>query len=172
MNSFVPLESPGSVVSILSQISLFGGVTDSQQDTIFQRLECGIFKKGQNVFKKGDEPSHIYIVKSGNVELLIPDDDVVIEKKKLGVGECFGYVALMSMYKHTITAVAIEDSEIIVLSRRALHQLRYQDIELFALLMMNIARELARRLRFTDNMLLDCLHPHEEGEGSSKITRP
>ena len=161
MSAFVPLENIEDVISILSQISIFGGVSDAQQEEIFSRLEVGSFKKGQFVFQKGDEPSHIYIVESGLIELFIPDHDAVIEKKRLGVGECFGQVALMSIHQHTISAVALEDSEIIVFSKRLLHQLHQEDIHLFALLMMNIARELARRLQYTDAMLIKSFHTHD-----------
>lgn len=162
MNPFVPLENPEEVVSILSQISLFGGITDAQQNEIFHRLEIGRFKKGEFVFQTGDEPSHIYIVKNGLIELFIPDHEVMIEKKKLGTGECFGQVALMSIHRHTISAVAIEDSEIIVFSKHLLHRLHREDIALFALLMMNIARELARRLQFTDDLLIQSIHGHDQ----------
>ena len=173
MNTFLPLETPESVIAILSQISIFGGVTETQQNAIFARLETGLFRQGEFVFRKGDEPSHIYIVKSGIIELFFPDDDgVMIEKKKLGVGECFGQVALMSIHSHTISAVALEDSEIIVLSRRAMQQFLRDDIGLFALLMMNIARELARRLQFTDEMLLRSLHQRGDGKGLDIISGP
>ena len=67
----------------------------------------------------------------------------------------------MSMHCHTATAVSAEDTEIIVLSRHALIELQKQDIEMFALLMMNIARELARRLKETDDILLHYCHTHE-----------
>jgi CRP-like cAMP-binding protein len=67
------------------------------------------------------------------------------------------------MNRHALTAVVFEDSEIIVLSRRALIQLKHEDLELFALLVMNIARELARRLMLTDAMLLHAMHKQEEG---------
>ncbi len=156
--SFSPLRNTREVLPILSQIAIFGGATEFQQQEIFRRLEIGIIEEGEYIFQKGDEPSHIYIVKSGEIELLIPGADVTIQKKKLGIGECVGQVALMSMQPHAVSAVAAERSELIVLSRRAMHQLRHEDIELFALLMMNIARELARRLKFTDEMLLDSYH--------------
>jgi len=158
MNPFVPLTNSESVRSILSQISLFGGTSELQLKSIFRRLESGRVKKGAFVFKKGDEPFYIYIVKSGKLDLLLTDDEVVLEVHELGVGECFGEASIMSMHKHTATAVAKEDSEVMVLSRRALIELRHEDIELFALLMMNIARELARRLQLTDTMLLHYLH--------------
>ena len=160
MNSFVPLENPEEVISILSQISIFGGVTDDQQREIFTRLQVGAVKKDDLVFRKGDDPSHIYIVESGLIELFIPDKELMVEKKRLGVGECFGQVAVMSIHPHTISAVALEDTTLIVLSRRSLYQLHHEDIGLFALLMMNIGRELARRLQFMDHLLLESIHSH------------
>ena len=162
MNTFVPLENPQEVVSILSRISIFGGVSDDQQNEIFRRLEVGTVKKCQFVFQTGDEPSHIYIVERGLIELFIPDKEHTIEKKRLSVGECFGQVAVMSIHQHTISAVALEDTTLIVLSRRSLYQLHQEDIALFALLMMNIARELARRLQFMDHLLLESVHTHED----------
>lgn len=100
---------------------------------------------------------HIYVVKSGKIDLQLTQDAVLIHKHELQVGECFGEASLMSMHKHTATAIAAEDSEIMVLSRRALIDLKNEDIELFALLMMNLARELARRLYLTDQMLLTAM---------------
>ncbi len=160
--AFAPLSSTADVLPILSRIGIFGGATEFQQEEIFRWLELGVVRQGEYIFRKGEEPSHIYIVKRGEIELLIPGADVTIQKKKLSVGECFGQVALMSMHRHAISAVASEDSEVIVLSRRSLHQLRHEDIELFALLIMNIARELARRLTFTDEMLLNSYNQREE----------
>jgi CRP/FNR family transcriptional regulator, cyclic AMP receptor protein len=172
MITFSPLNNTREVLPILSRIAIFGGATESQQQEIFRRLEIGVIEKGSYIFQKGDEPSHIYIVKSGEIELLIPGADVTIQKKKLGIGECVGQVALMSMQSHAVSAVAGERSELIVLSRRAMHQLRHEDIELFALLMMNIARELARRLNFTDEMLLDSYHEENQHKAGAETTFP
>ena len=172
MNRFLPLENPAEVISILSRISIFGGITEAQQSEVFGRLETGSIKKGQFVFQKGDEPSHIYIVKSGCIELFIPDQEANIRKKRLGVGECFGQVAVMSIHQHTVSAVAIEDAEFIVLSKHALHQLHHEDVGLFALLMMNIARELARRLQFMDTLLLDSTHAHDPAVAMVRLNKP
>jgi CRP-like cAMP-binding protein len=143
-----------SVSSILEQLRIFGGATDAQLATIFRHLELWTLHAGETVFCKGDDPMHIYIVKSGKIDLQLTESDVIIHKHALQVGECFGEASLMSMHKHTSTAVAAENSELIVLSRNALICLKRQDLELFALLMMNLARELARRLYITDRMLL------------------
>ena len=98
---------------------------------------------------------HIYIVKSGKIDLQLAENGVIIHKHDLQVGECFGEASLMSMHKHTSTAIAAVDGEIMVLSRKALIDLKHEDVALFAMLMMNLARELARRLYITDRMLID-----------------
>lgn len=155
MPRIAPLTDFESVSSIISQLSIFGGVTEAQLTMVFRRLELWILQSGEVVFKKGDEPRHTYIVKSGKIDLQLTENDVIVHKHELLVGECFGEASLMSMHKHTATAVAATNCEILVMSRRALIELEHDDIHLFALLMMNLARELARRLYVTDQLLLD-----------------
>ena len=161
MTTFSPLTQVDEVRPILSEISLFGGITEVQLKEVLGRLQWAAFKKGDCVFRKGDEPTHIYIVKSGRVEIQISDGESVVEKKEMGVGECFGEVSLMAMHKHTATALVTRDCEILGLSRRGLIQIQQQDISLFALLMMNVARELARRIMLTDQLCL--LYSHKAG---------
>jgi CRP/FNR family cyclic AMP-dependent transcriptional regulator len=161
MKSFVPLDNIDSVLSILSKIAIWGGLSDEERSKVFKRLEVGFFKKGEYIFQKGDQPSHIYIVKSGKIDLFISDRETVVEKETLTAGGCFGVASLMAMATHMGTAIAREDSEVLVLSRQSLLELRHEDIHLFALLMMNIAREIARRLKLTDDILLNYVHGHK-----------
>lgn len=162
MKKYHSLKDIESVNAILSRISVWGGLTADQQEKIYKRLEIGIFKKGEYIFRKGEQPTHVYLVKSGAVEIVTSDREVSIRKERITAGGSFGVAALMAMQTSTVTAIAVEDCEIIVLSRKALLELRHEDTELFALLMMNVARELARKLLMTDDMLLQ--HVHEHGE--------
>lgn len=162
MKTYIPLTDIESVTPILSEVALWGGMSERQREEMFRRLEFGSFQKGEFIFEKGDEPSYIYIVKEGKVELFIGDRGIVLEKKTLSVGESFGVASLMSMQRHNSTAVALDDCQVMVLSRQALLELRAEDIELFALLMMNIARELARRLKLTDDIFLRYAQTHRD----------
>jgi len=170
MSAFEPLKVFSPVIAMIAEISIFGGVTDAQWETVLPKLDRGTFKKGDAIFRKDEEPTHIYILQSGKVELVLADEAVTIEKKRLGPGECFGQVSLMAMHRHTVTAIAEEDCVIVGLSRHALIELQKKDIALFALLMMNVARELARRLMLTDNLLLHYVHTHgEEGKETGNL---
>jgi len=150
-----PLTDFDSVSAIITQLCLFGGVTDAQLASIVRRLELWIIPAGEALFKKGDEPMNVYIVKSGKIDLQLTENSMIIHKHVIQVGECCGEASLMSMHRHTATAIAAVDSEVMVLSRHALICLKHEDIQLFALLMMNLARELARRLYLTDQMLIE-----------------
>ncbi len=162
MTTYSPLKDVDSVASILSRISIWGGLTSEQQEKIYRRLEVGTFKKGEYIFRKGDQPSHIYIVKSGKIDLCTSDQVVSVQKETLETGGSFGVAALMAMQTHMVTAIAAEDSELMVLSRQALLGLLHEDVKLFALLMMNIAREIARRLKMTDDILLEYVRKHKD----------
>ena len=58
------------------------------------------------------------------------------------------------------TALAVEDTELMVLSQRALHSLHKDDPDLFGLLVLNIAREACRRLHKTDQTFLHYAAAH------------
>lgn len=154
MKDFVPLEDIESVMSILSKISFLGAVSDEQREEIFRLLEVGTVKRGEYVSKRGEQPSHIYIIKKGRIALEINDNEAMIKKREFGVGDCFGEAALLSMNNNTASFVATEDSELIVLSRKSLSQLRHEDLNLFCVLIANLARELARKLQYTDELML------------------
>lgn len=162
MKEFTPLQDVESVLPMLSKISFLGGVRESQQGTIFRHFETAFFRKGEYVARQGEEASHIYIIKSGRVELRITVDGEMVRKREFAVGDSFGEAAMLSLVNNTASFVAVEDSELIVLSRRALNQLRREDPELFCQLILNLARDLARKLQFTDEMLLRC-HQGEHG---------
>lgn len=164
MKRYQPISSIDSLLPILSKISMFGGIDEEKLRLFSGFLETAVFARGETIFQKGDEPTHIYIVKSGRVDLDISDGEVVVEKAKLGVGESFGEASLIAMHKHTATAIADEESEIVVLSRHALIRLQQKDTMTFALLVMNIARDLARRLKLTDDILLHYLHHPDRGD--------
>ena len=162
MKTYRPLEDIESVKAILSKISIWGGLSDDQQEKIYKQLEVGSFRKGEYIFRKGDQPAHVYIVKSGKIDLMASDQDIIVQKEMVKTGGSFGVAALMAMQPHMVTAVAAENSEIMVLSRQSLLKIRHDDIDLFALLMMNIAREIARRLKLTDDIFLQYIHEHKD----------
>jgi CRP-like cAMP-binding protein len=162
MKEYQPLKDIDSVIPILSKVSVWGGLTDQQQADIYKRLGIGIFKKGEYIFRKGDQPAHIYILKSGKIEIETSEGNVSARRETVETGGCFGVIALMAVHTYAGTAMAVEDSELMVLPRQALLDLYHEDIHLFALLITNIAREIARKLTLVDEVLLRYAHDLKE----------
>jgi len=142
------------VLPILNEIAIFGGLSDKQLYTLFRLLEKVHYPKGEFVFEKGDPPSHIYIVWKGSVELLLNMDGSYLAETVFTVGQCFGETSAIGIQPHTANAVAIEDTDLIVLSIRAFFSTWETDKELFGMLALNIAREACRRLSKADQTLL------------------
>lgn len=154
MKRYFPMNSPDNVNAILSKISFLGGVTDEQREEIFHLMEETHFQRGEYVSMKGEKPEYIHIIIKGRVDLLISSDETTIRKRSFNVGDCFGEAALLSMINNTASFIAAEESELLMLSRRALSELYRSNPALFGLLIMNMARELARKLQYSDELML------------------
>ena len=65
-----------------------------------------------------------------------------------------GETSVIGIVTHGATAMAMEETDLIVLSRQAILSLYKSDVELFAVLIWDIAREACRRLHKADEVLL------------------
>lgn len=147
-----------NVLSILNKISIFAGLSDPQLYTLFRLLTQVTYKANENIFEQGDEPSHIYIVEKGQVKLVVWRNETPLELIVFEEGHCFGEASVIGIQPHKGTAIAMEDTELIVLSRNALMSIYDSDKELFSIIILNIAREVCRRLHATDDILLHYLY--------------
>jgi CRP/FNR family cyclic AMP-dependent transcriptional regulator len=149
-----PLLDIENVLPILNKISILAGCTDKQLYAVFRQLETVSYEDGALVFEQGSEPSHIYIIQQGMVKLVVGDDNTSLELIELMQGACFGETAVIGILPHAASAVTVGKTELLVLSRHALLTLYKTDLELYSLLILNIAREACRRLYQTDHILL------------------
>ena len=149
-----PLLDIEEVMPILNEISIFAGLSDKQLYTLFRLLEKAHYKAGEKIFEQGGHPSYIYIVQSGRVTLIANARQTPLELIVFQRGHCFGETSVIGIQPHAATAITVEDTELIVLSRNALLSLLKSDLELFSILILNIAREACRRLYKTDEILL------------------
>jgi CRP/FNR family transcriptional regulator, cyclic AMP receptor protein len=77
--------------------------------------------------------------------------DVVLHS--LGVGDCFGEMALMDLLPRSASVRADENCRAIEFGAADLMHLYERDAAQFALIQMNIGREVCRRLRATNALL-------------------
>jgi CRP-like cAMP-binding protein len=143
-----------SVLLILGKISIFAGLSDKQRHSLFSELKSATYKEGETIFHQGAQPSHIYVIQSGKIRLVVSKDDTPFELVVFDQGDCFGETSILGIQPHSATAIALENVELIVLSRQALLSIYKQDLELYTILLSNIAREACRRLHNSNQVLL------------------
>jgi len=150
----LPLTDVENVLAILNRISILAGFSEEQLHHIFGLLEKVSYKADEKIFEQGEQPSHIYIVESGRVKLTVSRDNTNLELIVFEAGCLFGEASVIGIQPHCATAIAVEDTELIVLSRTALLSIYESDTKLFSILILNIAREVCRRLHASDKTLL------------------
>ena len=152
--NYLPLLDIENILPILNQISIFAGLSEKQLYRLFRSLKTVTYDASENVFEQGSQPSHIYIVRSGRIKLVVHQDQTCFELMVLEQGHCLGEASVIGIQPHAATAIAMERTELIVLSRQALLSIYESDLELFSILILNIAREVCRRLHASDEILL------------------
>ena len=157
-NEFPLLPDAEKVISVLNKITIFGGLTQKQLFGIFKLLKQVSYSKGELIFEQGSPSSHIYIILSGKVKIFVSEGEISLELIQFKVGESFGETSMIGIQSHSASAIALEDTELIVLSRESLLSIFETEKKLFGILILNIAREACRRLHKTDEVLLHYMH--------------
>lgn len=78
------------------------------------------FPSGSTVFERGDSGDALYIVLSGAVRILDESGD---EVARIGSGDYFGELSLLLHTTHSKTAVASEDTELMVVPKAPFQEL-------------------------------------------------
>jgi len=158
----LPLLDAQKIQSILSKISLLGGLNDPQLETVLNELRTLNVKKDDLIFKQDEQPTYIYIVLSGQVKISRDCNGAALELLTVEPGQCFGETSLIGIQPHSATAIALVDCELVVLSRDALLTLFEKDKELYSMLILNIARETSRHLRDSREHFIEYAMTHQQ----------
>ncbi len=115
------------------------------------------FDAGTCIINEGDVNDRIYFIESGAVEILkVVGNGATAGRRRLmalGPGDTFGEMELIDIQPCAATVRALERTETLSLSNRDLYKVSKVDMKTYALLVMNLAREISRRLRLANDMI-------------------
>jgi len=151
---------------LLSRITIFGGLQPETLSFLLRRARAVRVAKGDVFFHEGDPGGALYILRSGRADVLkshlAPSGETEwIRVAGLETGDCFGEISLLAVMPRSATVAATEDCDALRLGTTDLHALYETDVRQFAMLVMNLGREVARRLWNTDRLLLDFAEPRQ-----------
>lgn len=140
-------------VVLLQAMPIFGAIDASTLDFLVARSRVHHVTAGTAFFREGDVAGGMFVLEAGRVAVSRhgPSGDFVI--RELGPGDCFGEMALMDLQPRSATVLALDDCQAFEIGPDDLHALFERDAAQFALIQMNMGREVCRRLRATDELL-------------------
>ena len=98
---------------------LFHGLTLEVLRQIAKQVTLRRYQTGAAVFRQGDEATHLFVIRSGEVQIRreLDGQDLVINT--LRRGEIFGEMGLLTDYKRNASVVVTAPSEVVAVSREA-----------------------------------------------------
>lgn len=154
MKDLIPLFEMDKIINILTKISIFGGLNDTQLYKIFKILKKVTYKDNEFIFKQGEAPTYIYIILRGKIKLIEDINYGSYQLFEFEEGSCIGEESVIGIQPHTLSAVAVGDVELAVIPKNSFLNFYHTDKDLFCLLILNVARDISRRLKQTDDLLL------------------
>jgi CRP/FNR family cyclic AMP-dependent transcriptional regulator len=153
-----PVEGTMETARILDRIHIFDGLSNEEFGLIAQLCEQKEYRVNDFVFHEKSKGKEIYIIRNGRVviELGIKGKAEYATIHRLGKGEVFGEVVLVSEGSRSASARCETDCDVIIISGDALIDLFNRHTRIGYVVMKNIASVLATRLRKTDLQLLAC----------------
>jgi CRP-like cAMP-binding protein len=140
-------------IRLLRDTPIFGGVADEVLALLLDRVAEVVVRKGEFFFLEGDDGVSAFVLERGNVSILKKWEGKNYLLRHLHAGDCFGEVALMDFCRRSASVLADEDCAAIELSTGDLREVASKNLEQFAMIYMNMGRELCRRLREADERL-------------------
>ena len=145
---------PIEKLAILSSSPLFEMLSNQELEYVAELSRPRRFSASQVVFEEGELGDSLFVIASGEVEVL--RRDTTGEQKAiavLGAPEFFGEMSLIDKEYRSATVRARSDAELLQLTAENLTTFRKQHRDGFTFVVINIARVLSSRLRESNSRL-------------------
>lgn len=149
----------------LKDMPVFGGLRDDVVKQILEGSQYVEREAGEPFFLEGERGDSSFIVETGSAALFkLGESGQSHQIRSFLPGECFGAMALLGVYPRSGVVKALEPCRTVEIKADQLFTMYQTDPEQYLLMFMNMARDLSRRLRDTDDQLVVCLDERVHAE--------
>lgn len=134
----------------LQKYSLFGGLLPEDIERVRCCLVSASFEAGAPIQVEGQPNDSIYFIIEGKVEVS-KRGAFLVELKE---GDTFGEMEFLDVMPSAATVTAVVPTKVARITNRALHEIYKTDLKTFAIIVMNLARDLSRHLRRMDEIMV------------------
>lgn len=142
-------------IELLQRMPIFGGIRTETLHFLLGLCPIVSVPKNEFFFHEHDQGDCMFVLERGKAAVLKSWHGQDHLLHTMQQGDCFGEMAIMDHCARSASVQAVEDCVAIRISAANLYQVYAQDLKQFALIQMNMGREVSRRLRDADNRLFD-----------------
>jgi CRP-like cAMP-binding protein len=144
---------PDPRIELLQGMSVFGGIRDDIVAFVLERAPSIAVAHDQLFFREGEPADCMFVLEAGSA--VVVKDHAGGERvlRTLKRGDCFGEMSLMDLAPRSASVRALTDCSALRISAACLFEVYQKDIEQFAMIEMNMGREVSRRLREREEAL-------------------
>ena len=140
----------------LREIGLFGGLAQEVLQGFVGALSINRMAPGTVLFKEGETGREMFVLLGGEVEVTRHsrrgrETRVAL----LGPGDWFGEMSILDVLPRSATTRVVAPAELLRLTAQDLDSLYRRDLRSYCLLVLNVAREISRRLRVADSLVAE-----------------
>jgi len=132
--------------SILQKYSLFGGLMEEQIEGILPFMHEEKYNIDELLITEGKANDKIFFIIEGQVS--VTKKDVLLTR--FSEGEAFGEIEVLDVMPAAASIKALSPVTVMTISNKSLRDVYKKDVAVFSLIIMNLARDLSRRLRKMD----------------------
>jgi CRP-like cAMP-binding protein len=110
---------------------------------------------GAVIVREGAPGDRVYFVRSGRVRVV---KEPAVQLAEFGPGDFFGEMSLVESVVRSASVIALEPTQVATLKGMDFYKLYRQRPDQYGIVMLNIARDLARRLRHIDDDFCHVAH--------------
>jgi CRP-like cAMP-binding protein len=132
--------------SVLGNYSLFDGLEGDQIQNILPLMEHEVYEAGTDIIVEGTHVGKIRFILEGRVAV-VKNGVVLMELEE---GAVFGEMEVVDIQPAEATVKALASTRVMTLSIDALGEIYDTDLKTYSFILMNLARDISRRLRRMD----------------------
>jgi len=147
-------------VKELAKFDLFKPFSQSQLEAIAKITQKKTFKRNAHIYERGKRAKELFVVSKGLVSLrrIEPGDKVGIAFETREPGTLFGAASFMQPQEYTLTAVCMENTEVLAIDANKLFKLCEKDPNLGYRMMLKIAQIYFERYKTAKRNLYAMVH--------------
>ena len=144
-------------IDFLQSHSLFGGLSNEEMEKILPFMKKKVYGKDELILEEGQVNDRLFFIYRGSVEIIKRARRIT----SLKTGDTFGEMEVIDIQPCIASVKTLEPTTVLTLSSVDLYKISKMNLKTFTLIIMNLAREISRRLRRMDEIVSEESFPED-----------